>query len=122
MAATKTADRQLTTNFRDQETLSISAGLVAVDAVIPKKYLILTQNCTVSNPTNASEAKVLTIKLRQDATGSRIVTWGTDYRFNGDLVAANVVLSTTAAKIDRIAFEYDSTDSKWDCISFIKGS
>jgi hypothetical protein len=50
------------------------------------------------------------------------VTWGNDYRFGGDLAAANVVLSTAANITDRIAFEFHATDAKWDCISFIKGS
>jgi len=94
---------------------------MAIDAALGNKIAItLAGNGTISNPTNAVDGRVLVFRLRQDATGSRIPVWDTKYSFVGDL--ATVTLSTAANKIDRVAFEYDSTDDKWYCISFIKGS
>jgi len=94
---------------------------MAVDAAAANKFAItLAGNGTINNPTNAVDGRVITFRLRQDGGGSRIPVWDTKYRFSGDL--ATVTLSTTAAAIDRIAFEYESTDDRWDCISFIKGT
>ena len=94
---------------------------MAIDAALGNKIAItLAGNGTISNPTNAVDGRVLVFRLRQDATGSRIPVWDTKYTFVGDL--ATVTLSTAANAIDRVAFEYDSTNDKWYCISFIKGS
>jgi len=99
------------------------AGTMAVDAATSnKKYIVLTGNSTISNPTNPVNGRMLMFRLRQDATGSRTITWGSNYRFRGDLILANIVLSTTPAMIDRIAFEYDVTDDRWDAVSFLRVS
>lgn len=104
------------------EVATITYGAtMAIDAAAANKFHItLTGNGTISNPTNAVDGRVITFRLRQDGGGSRIPVWDTKYRFVGDL--ASVVLSTTGGAIDRLAFEYDSTDDRWDCISFLKGS
>jgi hypothetical protein len=99
------------------------AATITVDAASANKFdVTLGGNRTIANPTNPIDGRVIIFRLRQDATGSRVVTWGSDYRFRGDLAAGNVTLSTAATVVDRVAFEYVSTDGKWDCISFIKGS
>jgi hypothetical protein len=99
------------------------AATIEVDAAAANKFEVtLGGNRTIANPTNAADGRVIIFRLRQDNTGGRIVTWGNDYRFRGDLAAANVVLSTSANTIDRVAFEYVTADLKWDCISFVKGS
>lgn len=99
------------------------AATIEVDAATANKFdITLEGNRTIANPTNPVDGRVIIFRLRQDATGSRVVTWGSDYRFRGDLAAVNMTLSTAATVVDRVAFEYVSTDGKWDCISFIKGS
>jgi hypothetical protein len=97
------------------------SGTIAVDpATGTKKHITLGGNATISNPSSAVDMQVLIFRLRQDGTGSRLVTWDTKYRFGGDIPTPT--LSTAANKIDRVCFEYVSADDKWDCISFIKGS
>ena len=99
------------------------AATINVDAAAANKFdITLGGNRTIANPSNPVNGRVIIFRLRQDNTGGRVVTWGNDFRFSGDLAAANVVLSTAGNTIDRVAFEYVSADSKWDCISFIKGS
>jgi hypothetical protein len=99
------------------------AATITVDAAAANKFdVTLGGNRTIANPTNPVDGRVIIFRLRQDANGSRLVTWGNDYRFRGDLAAANVTLSTSPTVVDRVAFEYVGADSKWDCISFIKGS
>ena len=113
--------------FADSLDLQVAtladAATIDVDAAAANKFEVtLGGNRTIANPTNAANGRIIIFRLRQDNTGGRIVTWGNDYRFRGDLAAANVVLSTSANTIDRLAFEYVTADSKWDCISFVKGS
>lgn len=99
------------------------AATINVDAAAANKFdITLGGNRTIANPSNPVNGRVIIFRLRQDNTGGRVVTWGNDFRFSGDLAAANVVLSTAGNTIDRVAFEYVSADTKWDCISFIKGS
>ena len=99
------------------------AATITVDAAAANKFdVTLGGNRTIANPTNPIDGRVIIFRLRQDAQGSRVVNWANDYRFRGDLAAANVTLSTSPTVVDRVAFEYVGADSKWDCISFIKGS
>jgi hypothetical protein len=102
------------------ETVTYSATMAIDAASVTKKHITLGGNGTISNPTNPSDGRVLIFRLRQDGSGNRVPVWDTKYRFRGDL--ATVTLSTGANIIDRVGFEYDSTDDRWDCISFIKGS
>lgn len=104
------------------QTLTDSATINVDAATSNKFHVTLGGNRTLANPTNAVDGRLVIFRLQQDATGNRVVTWGSDYRFGGDLAAANVVLSTAANITDRIAFEYHAADGKWDCVSFVKGS
>ena len=70
----------------------------------------LNANLTIANPSNARSGMVITFHLIQDATGSRTVAWGTLYNFVGGTAPS---LSTAAAAIDVIAFQYDSTSVAW---------
>jgi hypothetical protein len=113
--------------FADTLDLSVQtltdAATINVDAATSNKFHVtLGGNRTLANPTNAVDGRLVIFRLQQDATGNRVVTWGSDYRFGGDLAAANVVLSTAANITDRIAFEYHAADGKWDCVSFVRGS
>lgn len=102
------------------QTITYGATMAVDAAAGNKKHIVLAGNGTISNPTNPVDGRVLTFRLRQDATGSRVPVWGSKYRFRGDL--ATVTLSTTAGRTDHIAFQYDVTDDVWACISFIKDS
>lgn len=113
--------------FADTLDLSVQtltdAATINVDAATSNKFHVtLGGNRTIANPTNAVDGRLIIFRLQQDANGNRVVTWSGDYRFSGDLAAANVVLSTGANVTDRIAFEYHAADGKWDCVSFVKGS
>lgn len=59
------------------------------------------QNFTLSNPTGIVAGGTYTLTITQDATGSRIITWGSAYKFpNG----SKFVLTTTPNAIDVITF------------------
>jgi hypothetical protein len=61
----------------------------------------------------------LQYRVRQDATGSRTLAYNAIFRFGADVVQP--LLSTTPAKTDYILFQYNATDSRWDCMSVVKG-
>jgi hypothetical protein len=68
--------------------------------------LTLGGNRTIANPTNMKVATYI-LYLVQDATGSRTVTWGTNYKWPGGVAP---VLSTGANKRDIISFISDGTN------------
>jgi hypothetical protein len=80
--------------------------------------ITLAGNPTI-NFTNGVDLKPVVVRLKQDGTGSRTVTWGTMVRFSVDI--ASILLTTTANKTDYIGFLYNAADSKWDVVSFTRG-
>jgi hypothetical protein len=73
-------------------------------------------NRTIAAPTDPQvrDGAMVIIRLRQDATGSRTVTWNAIYRFPGGTAPT---LTTTAAKTDYLGFIWNMTDTKYDCIA-----
>lgn len=77
-------------------------------------------NRTLDNPTGTPvDGQMLEVRFRQDGTGSRTISYGSAYRFGTDITGTT--LTTTASKTDYVLFQYNSTDTKWDCVSFVKG-
>lgn len=64
-------------------------------------------NRTLANPTNTKSGQSGTIKIVQDATGSRTISYGNNWRFPGGSATAGV-LSTAASAIDLIAYTVGS--------------
>ena len=73
-------------------------------------------NRTLAAPTANQEPRgtKFILRVRQDATGSRTLTWDAAYRFPG---GTSPTLTTTAAKTDYFGFIYNERDSKYDCIA-----
>lgn len=67
-------------------------------------------NRTLANPTNAKAGQSGTIRVTQDATGSRVISYGNNWCFPGGS-ATGGVLSTAANAIDIIAYTV-GTDGK----------
>lgn len=78
----------------------------------PQAKLTPTQSFTLSNPTNITAGQAYTLVITQDGTGSRIITWGSAYKFPG---GTKFVLSTTAAAVD-IVNCYAPTTSIVHCV------
>lgn len=70
----------------------------------------LTGNLTLANPTNMKSGQSGKIRLTQDGTGSRIISYGANWRFAGGK-AVSGVLSTAANAIDHLTYfvEEDGT-------------
>lgn len=90
-----------------------SGATIAVDASLSNNFkLVLGVNATLSNPTNLTDGMVLNFRIKQDATGSRTLAYGTIYKFPGGAAPA---LSTAANAVDLMSCYYDSTDGALAC-------
>jgi hypothetical protein len=74
--------------------------------------LTLTANCTLtfSNPPATGKAGSFTLILRQDATGSRTVTWPASVKWSGGTAPT---LTTTASGIDILTFTSVDGGTVW---------
>lgn len=78
---------------------------VPVDASLSDNFTLTpAQNFTLANPTNLIPGQTLNIHIIQDATGSRVITYGSLYKF---ATGANKVLSTAANAVDHLSGYYD---------------
>jgi len=78
-----------------------------------------TSNFTLANPTNSINGKKIIYKIKQDATGSRVITFGSNFRGSTDL--ALPVLTTTVLYVDYLGFVYDAVVGKWNLLSATQG-
>ncbi len=101
------------TNLTDAATIALNANLGHVFEVT------LGGNRTLGNPTGGYDGQGITIRVRQDATGGRTLSFGTNYRFGTDI--PSITLSTGANKVDYIGLRYDASATKWDVVSFSPG-
>lgn len=89
----------ITPNFTSTEVLTVT----------------LAGNRTMAAPTGvAVDGQKIMFKIKQDATGTRTITWNAIYRFSGGTAPT---LTTTASKTDYIGFQYNLADVKWDGIA-----
>lgn len=96
------------------------AVTITTDAALGNHFRVtLAGNRTMGAPTNPTDGQKLLYEVKQDATGSRTVTWNAVFRFGTDVTSPT--LTTTASKKDFIGFVYNSTDVKWDCLAVARG-
>lgn len=97
------------------------AASVTLDCRIYDIFEItLTGNITIDF-TGAVNGQKALVKLKQDDTGSRLVTWGSGVAFSADITSAGTTASTGANKRDRYGFEYDGASAKYDMIAYSRG-
>ena len=95
-SVTNYTETAYTANTSTAITVSLSNGTVQI--------LTLTGNCTLTMPT-AGAGKSFIILLRQDATGSRSITWSTVNWAGGTAPT----ITSTASKQDIFSFFSDGT-------------
>lgn len=67
-----------------------------------------TSSCTLANPSNLTAGQSGSIFVVQDSTGSRLLTYGTNWDFAGGTAPT---LSTAASSVDRIDYIVRTTSS-----------
>lgn len=108
-----TGDKALTAQLIEEASASVTLTDGATisldwDAGIYRS-LTIGGNRSISNPTNGQPGTWRYIKITQDGTGSRTLSWGSQYLFAG---GTDVVLSTAAGSIDFMAI-FCSTTSQF---------
>ncbi len=101
---------------------TIIASTVNIDPLsVTVADILLTENINILITATATvqDARPLLLRLRQDATGSRTVTWPSNVRFSTD--APEPLLTTTANKTDYILVRYHSDDDKYDVLAINRG-
>lgn len=73
----------------------------------------LTGNLTLANPVGFTNAASIRIWLTQDATGSRLITFDSQYKCAGGTIATNIVLSTAANSVDVLTITFNPTKVIW---------
>jgi len=78
------------------------AATITLDLALANNFeTTLTGNVTMANPTNVVSGQVGHIKITQDATGGRTISFGTNWKFAG---GQTPVLSPTANAIDILVY------------------
>ena len=75
--------------------------------------LVADQAFTLANPTNppaAGKTQTIIIRVEQDGTGGRVITWDTKYKFAG---GSPGVLSTGIGEVDIITATYHAGSDTW---------
>lgn len=85
----------------DVQTLVDGATVDWDHALGAAAKLTLGGNRTIANPTNVRDGATAVLEIIQDATGSRTVSWGSDFRWPGDTPPT---LSVAASRRDLISF------------------
>ena len=72
-------------------------------------------NRTMAAPSGTPVAgQKLILRLKQDGTGTRTITWNSIYRFAAGTAPT---LTTAINKTDYLGFIYNADDTKWDCVA-----
>ena len=115
-----TTDARLSDRRRPKRTVATltDGATVAVDVTLGDIFeLLAAGDRTLSNPTGMVDGDIFILRHKASAA-DRTLALGTAYRFGTDITA---LTATTSGKIDKITFEYNATDLKWDVVAYIKG-
>lgn len=92
---------------------------IATDASLGNIFTVtLAGNRTMGNPTNGTEGQTIIYRIKQDATGSRTITWASEFRGSTDL--ALPTLTTAVNQVDYVMF-IRSAVTTWDVLAVNKG-
>lgn len=96
-----------------------ASGALTIDwAQYDAAVLTLTGNVVLTF-TGATPEQGCVLRLKQDATGNRTVTFPGTVRYGSTLTGFTP--SASANVVDRVGFIYDTSDSKYDLVSVLKG-
>jgi hypothetical protein len=85
-----------------------AAPNVSIDGSLSNNFrLVLDQNVKIANPTGVKPGQIINVSVIQDGTGSRLVTFGSAWKFAGGAPTA----TTTADGIDLISVRVETVDN-----------
>jgi hypothetical protein len=110
----------ISTRVANQPIALSFASTTNTDASLGNEFTFTaTSAFTLANPTNPTGGQMAIWRIKQDATGGWVISFGTAFRFGTDI--PSVTLTTTPLKTDYMGAVYNETDSKWDVLAFTKG-
>jgi len=89
------------------------------DAALGNFFTItIAGNRTMNTPTNPTANQRCIWRIKQDATGGRVVTCSSDFRIDPNFSTTQILpLSTVGGKMNYVAAIYNADDSKWDILA-----
>ena len=113
----------LTSPLVEQVDVLTYASTILVNAALGNIFTVTLTGTTaiLGNPAGALNGQKLLFRIRQDATGSRLLTFAANYRFGTYLPSTAIVLSTAPNAVDYLGVIYNGTDSVFDVLSFNGG-
>lgn len=81
-------------------------------------HIVLGGNTTLNAPINMRDGQVINVRLEQDLTGSRTITFNAVFKFQGNVVPT---ISTVAGTPDLLSAEYRASNGNWIC-GYVKTS
>jgi len=98
--------------------LTVVSNTASTNASLSSLFtLTLTGNTTLATPTNGFSGQRIVYRLRQDGTGSKLLTLSSGFRSG----PVTVTLSTAANTTDYLGVIYNEFDNKWDVLALNKG-
>jgi hypothetical protein len=109
LATTNTGVQVTGTLLATTNTDTSNTGSVTLDFAANQNFVLtLTGNLTLANPTTEQVGQAGVITFIQDATGSRTLTLGTQYKTRG---GSGITLSTAANAVDVVPYFVQSSDN-----------
>ena len=101
--------------------LAVTTGASqTVNAALANTFdLSLTSPTTTLTLSGGSDGQMIRLRIKQDATGGRLVTWPVNARFGTDI--SSITLSTGANVTDYVGLMYKAATSTYDVVSFVRG-
>jgi hypothetical protein len=106
---------QHTAGKATQEVTVTDGATITIDCSLSNVFQVtLGGNRTVAAPTNPLRGQAINFIIRQDATGSRTLTWNSVFTWPSGTAPT---LSTGASAVDIISMQYDYAATKWRCVA-----
>lgn len=95
------------------------SGSLAIDWSTADEIEVTLTGTFTPSFTGAFDRQRCMLTLKQDGTGSRLVTLPGNVRYGTEITSFTA--TTTAGKADRLGFVFNATDSKYDLVAVAKG-
>lgn len=107
--------KQHTAAKATQESTLTDGATITIDCQLSNVFQVtLGGNRTMAAPTNPLRGQVINILIRQDATGTRTLTWNAVFTWPSGTAPT---LSTAASAVDMVTCQYDFAATKWRCVA-----
>ncbi len=91
----------------------VYSSSVEVDCSLSNNFFLTMEgSASLSNPTNMKNGSVYNFIIKQDSTGTRLLTYGSKYKFPGGTAP---ILSTATGSVDIMSCVYDNTEDALYC-------